>query len=273
MKTHSGSASTFPRSTTVWCSTVVFVVATLVAGAEVHAQSGAAAPLRARADSAAERSSMQLGGAAWLMGLSGTVRPSKVAQTATLDPSSNRVWESDAATAYITMLYRRRRFVLSGDLSGFHSTDAGRLASGEAAVVAQRLQVLTVTPGFAWLDGERGSLAVLGGVRVWRMSNSVSVPSLSVQDKARTSYYDVVFATRAERRFSDAITTSVYADAGGFQIASDLTWQIAGTLALRTSEQWSLIAGYRHLSVNYRGDNKRVQLRMYGPSFGAAVHF
>jgi len=255
------------------CSAAALIITTFAAVADTCAQSSAGVPQRTGVDSSAERHSLQLGGAVWLMGLGGTVRPSNVAQTATLDPSSNRVWGSDDATAYVTMLYRRHRFILSGDLGGFEATDAGRLESGEAAVIAQRLHVLTVTPGFAWLDGARGSLAVLGGVRVWRMSNSVAVPSLDLQDKARTSYYDVVFATRAERRLSDALTTSVYADAGGFQIASDLTWQIAGTLVLRTSEQWSLIAGYRHLSVDYRGDNKRVLLKMYGPSFGAAVHF
>lgn len=241
--------------------------------AALRAQTQNDSSSRTGIDSLATRPRFQFSGASWLMGLRGTVRPSKDAQTATLEDDANRVWEFGESSAYATMVYRRHRFVMLGDLSGFQSTDAARLESGEAAVVVQRLNALTVTPGYAWIDRVRGSFSLFGGVRIWRMSNSVGVPALEVEDRARTSYYDVVFASRVERALGRALTASLYADAGGFQIASDLTWQATGTLMLRPSETWSLIAGYRHLSVDYRGDNKRVSLAMFGPTFGASIAF
>ena len=215
----------------------------------------------------------ELTGAAWLMGMRGTVRPSEVAQTATMDASSNRALESDDATAYVSMRFTRDRFVLAGDLSDFRATDEARTTSGDAASISQRSSALTMTPGFVWLRSERGSLELFGGVRVWRMNATVAVPDAGVSDNARTSYYDVVFAARGEQRVTRAITASLYADAGGFAVASDLTWQLAGRVAYRAADAWSVVAGYRHLSVNYRGDGKRLDLDQYGPTLGAALHF
>ncbi len=217
--------------------------------------------------------SREFTGAAWLMGMRGTVRPSTVAQTATINPSSNRALEAKDATAYISMRLTRDRFVLGGDLSNFSATDVARTTLGEAATISQRNSALTITPGFAWLRGERGSFELYGGVRIWRWHATVTVPDAGLADDARTSYYDVVFGARGEQRVTRALTASLYADAGGFAVASDLTWQLAGRVAYRAAESWSLVVGYRHLSVNYRGDGKLLNLDQYGPTLGAALHF
>lgn len=207
------------------------------------------------------------------MGQTGTVKPSRVAQTAILDGSAASIFKRGNATGYATISYRRNRFRLLGDLSGFHSTDAAHAGMGESAVVVQHLTALTLTPGYAIVDEPRASIAAFGGVRIWRMSNSVSVPSLDIHDKARTSYYDVVFAAHAERSLGNVMKAAFYADAGGFHIASDLTWQFAARLDVRASEQWSLHTGFRRLAVDYRGDNKQISLSLSGPYLGAALHF
>ncbi len=253
------------------CTLVLSLVGTLCSANALPAQLSPRATDTLRSVAPTVTRSTYLGVAVWLMGLAGTVRPASVAQTATLNTSANRVLPFDDAASYINMLHRRNRFALTADLSGFLSSDAARLATGEEAVVEQRLHVLSVTPGYAWFEDENGSLAVLGGVRIWRMSNSVSVPSLDVSDEARTSYYDVIVATRIERHLHERVTASAYVDAGGFYVASDLTWQFVGQVALRTSEQWSLTAGYRRLSVDYRGDGKRLSQVMRGGWFGAAI--
>lgn len=243
-----------------------------LAGSTAYAQDRSQATRRP-ADSTAALTSEQLFAGAWLMGMRGVVRPSSAAAMATLDAESNRIWERQRVASYLTFLHRRDRFVLTSDLSSVHTADPGRVPSGADAMIVQQIRALTVTPGYTWYKAERSAIAVLGGVRIWRMQNAVDVPSLSTRDETRTSYYDAVVAARIEHAFGRAIHAAVYVDAGGFAVASDLTWQLAATVRLRASPRWSLVGGVRHLDVDYRGDGKRLSLAMFGPTVGGAVHF
>ncbi len=78
---------------------------------------------------------------------------------------------------------------------------------------------------------------------------------------------------------NDKLAINIAGDAGGFGIgsASDLTWQIKGSVDYKLSENMTLNAGYRYLELDYsRGSGANefgVDLRAKGPFVGLTILF
>ncbi len=63
------------------------------------------------------------------------------------------------------------------------------------------------------------------------------------------------------------------ADIGGFGVGSDLTWSILGTVNYILTDNWSVSAGYKHLSVDYDGDGYVFDVDLSGPVLGLTYRF
>ena len=60
---------------------------------------------------------------------------------------------------------------------------------------------------------------------------------------------------------------------GGFGVASDLTWQLVGTLEYQFSDWFAARAGYRHLKVDYEDGGFVWDVDLSGPIVGATFRF
>ena len=67
------------------------------------------------------------------------------------------------------------------------------------------------------------------------------------------------------------------ADIGGFDIGSDLSWQLAGYLSFQASDATSIVVGYRLLDIEYDegsgADRFELDAQLRGPVIGAIFTF
>jgi hypothetical protein len=125
--------------------------------------------------------------------------------------------------------------------------------------------------------GARGSLDLLGGARIWHLSNEVNVSFLSGSASLDESFGwgDPVVGARALVRLNDRVSVLVYGDVGGFDVsgASRVTWQALATLNYAFNDRWSISGGYKALAVDYSSDDYVYDTVLSGPAIGASIRF
>lgn len=244
----------------------------LALSASVWVFSSASAQTSAAADGGADAWRFQLTPYVWMTGLKGHVRPFQGAPTAHVDKSFSDVLESLDAAAFLTGTARKGPYVLQGDFSYTATADAASLPMGLSAAAKVRQTSLTLTGGYNWSVGTASSVDLMAGVRLWDIKATAQVPGL-LAARSTTSFIDPVVAVRWRYDFAPRWSTLVYADAGGFGVGSDATWQLLGSLNYQLKDHVYLSLGYRHLSVNYRDDGKRLDFSLGGPMIGATLRF
>jgi hypothetical protein len=112
---------------------------------------------------------------------------------------------------------------------------------------------------------------VLGGVRYWHLRADLNFDEGILSARSATGsrhWVDGVAGLRGRAALSRKIFVSGKADLGGG--GSKLTYQLFGGVGIRVGERTSLIAGYRHLHVNYDRDNFLFDMSLAGPIFGVS---
>lgn len=177
---------------------------------------------------------------------------------------------------------RRGRLSLVGDLQFFDiSADAsvpvGPLtAQGE---VESQMTLFSAYATYAVAANEDLRVDLGGGVRL----NSASIDTrLLASELALDATFsndgdwaDLLLAARVNRRFSENWYGVAYADVGGFGIgdSSDLTWQASAGLGYRFNDQWSMLGGYRHLTIEREFDRADITADISGPFLGVQARF
>lgn len=208
----------------------------------------------------------------WMTGLEGHIRPYQGAPLVHVDKSFSDVLDKLDAAVFVSGTARKGRWVLQGDFSHAASSDSARLPYGLTAQAKLRQTSMTMTGGYNWQIGQRSSVDLLGGLRLWDIQAQVRVPGVA-QTQSHTFFADPVVAVRWRYDIAPRWSSLVYADAGGLGIGSDATWQMLGTLNYQWREQVHVSAGYRHLHVNYRHSGKRLDFSQGGPLLGLTFRF
>jgi len=65
----------------------------------------------------------------------------------------------------------------------------------------------------------------------------------------------------------------ISADSGGFELGSDFTWQVTGSITRQLSERRSISLGYRHIDIEYFDSPNRYESEMSGPFLGFGFNF
>lgn len=215
----------------------------------------------------------QLTSYAWGSGLGGQLTPFTGGPTLRIDKSFAEVLEDLDGAAFVSAFARRDRLVLLGDLSHARSSKAGRLPPGLPARGALRQSSMTLAAG--WRVHDDGTLAadLLGGLRRWDLRAEVAVPAAGLARSASESFTDPLLAVRANLSLSPRWSLIAYADAGGFGVGSEQTWQWLLTANLHTIARWVRSFGLRQLSVDYRDGGTRVDATLAGPLLGVSWRF
>lgn len=208
----------------------------------------------------------------WMTGLDGHVRPFGGAPTAHVDKSFSDILSDLDAAFFLTGTARKGRLVLQGDLSHASTSDGATLPMGLSAHAKVRQTSLTLTGGYNWQVDERSSVDLMGGLRLWDIHAKVRVPGVA-SAQSSTTFADPIVAARWRYDFAPQWSSLVYVDAGGFGLGSDFTLQMLGTVNYQWRPNVHLSLGYRHLSVNYRNDGKRLDFSQSGPMVGATFRF
>ena len=134
----------------------------------------------------------------------------------------------------------------------------------------------TAAAFYRFIAEERGTLDVYAGARLWRIDSSFEFrPGALAKRRASDDdvWADPILGARGNIQLAGPLSFSANADLGGFGAASDLTWQLMGSLDYSMSDWFTLRVGYRHLDVDYEHGDFLWDVAMSGPIVGLNFRF
>lgn len=224
---------------------------------------------------------------AWAAGLDGRISPFRQAPTIGVEKSFADVFDNLNFGGFINIWGRYDRFVISGDLMYVDTTDSrafgplpplpvpippGTIIDGS---VDSRQFMATLQGGYRVIETPAFTLDALLGLRVWHISNDVTVSALGITRSYGESFgwVDPVVGARAFFGFTDDLSLQAQADIGGFGAGSDFTWSALATLNYSFTDHLSVSAGYKILEVDYDRDGHVYDARLDGPVLGVTYRF
>ncbi|WP_300000916.1 hypothetical protein [uncultured Cedecea sp.] len=233
----------------------------------------------------------------WAASLNGKVSPFQRGSTLDVDKSFSDVMEHLRVGGFLNIWARQQRFVLSGNLMYVDTRDArasGPLsafqipglgitipagANVEGKVDSTQFMA-TLLGGYRVLDTPEYTLDMLGGMRFWHISNSVSVTTSHPAIGSHSASYsedfkwvDPLVGMRAFFPLGDNWSVQSEADIGGFGAGSDLTWSVLASATYSFTDTLSASAGYKALKVNYDHNGHVYNTLLSGPVVGMTWRF
>lgn len=205
-------------------------------------------------------------------GISGTVGAR--GRTVEVDANFGNVWENLDIGLMGAFQARKGRLVLLNDLVwtklSAEKDTPGPLYS--TAKLGINLFIFDPEIGYRLVDSEKGSLDVLGGVRIWSVETNINVttgvlPGFDVSQ--RKSWAAPVVGLHGVVNVTPRFFLAGKFDIGGAGIGADLTTQLYGAAGYRITKHIALIGGYRWLQVDYDDDEGFIfDTQMSGLMFG-----
>jgi hypothetical protein len=212
----------------------------------------------------------------WVAGISGNVGIGSAAVNVDAGITDSNV---DLRFGFMgTFAARKNRLIILTDLQysnlGTDHATPGPLFSTARADF--KTFVLDPEVGYRLVDNpeKNASIDVLGGIRYWHLKTDITLnPGLlsAVTASRSRSWVDAVAGLRANTDITKRIFLTGKTDLGGG--GSHFTYQLFGGVGLHMGRHFSLIGGYRHLSVNYNKDGFLFDTALAGPVFGLAIRF
>lgn len=226
-----------------------------------------------------EGSAFQVTPYVWGSGFGGTIRPLPGSPTFDVSSSFNDLLEDLDIAFFASGLARVGRFVAVADLSHTSSSRDGLVPTPipEVPVVPAEGKLeqtsMTLLGGVRAVDNDGMTVDLLAGMRAFWIRTSVAAPALAVSRSPGIDIVDPVVAGRINGKIANGWSALFYGDIGGFGAGSEFTSQLLGTVNARVGSRVWLSAGYRYLTVDYRGSGSRADVHLGGPILGATVTF
>jgi len=146
-----------------------------------------------------------------------------------------------------------------------------------AAAVDLELNTIIWTFGGSYrvIDSDRGHLGLLAGGRLWNVDGDGSLigPLAVRQHSGSKTWVDPIVGINGRLELGAGFAVQAEADVGGFGVASDIDWQVMGTLQYAIAESVTLAAGYRYLAVDFDDGGFLYDVALHGPIIGATIRF
>lgn len=125
------------------------------------------------------------------------------------------------------------------------------------------------------LEGEGGSLDVLAGGRLWWLKTELDFDGAKIDASGSDSetWVDPIVGLKGRINLGSDVYLAGWGMIGGFGVSSEFFWDAMGGLGYQVSDSFSLFAGYRGLSVDYKNDGFVFDVDMNGPLLGAVFNF
>lgn len=210
----------------------------------------------------------------WATGLGGSVTPFTHAPTVRFHKSFSDVLKDLDGAFFLSGYARYDRIVAMGDLSWSSSSRAGVIYGAIPAEAKLMQRSVTLAGGYRVVESADMSVDALAGMRAWWVRSSVSVAdgayfSISPRDR----FVDPIVAVRTNMHLSPQVSAIFYADAGGFSMGSEHTYQLLATVNYQVNEEVFVSGGYRALYVDYINGGTQVDAVMAGPLLGVTWKF
>jgi hypothetical protein len=206
-------------------------------------------------------------------GISGTVGAR--GRTLEVDANFGNVWENLDMGLMGAFEARKGRFVILNDLL-WTKLSAEKDTPGpfySTAKLGVNIFIFDPEVGYRFVDSEKGSLDVLGGVRIWSVETNLNVttgamPGFDVSQ--RKTWAAPVVGLHGVANITPKFFLAGKFDIGGAGIGADLTTQLYGAAGYKITKHVALIGGYRWLQVDYDDEAGFLfDTQMSGLMFGA----
>ncbi len=219
----------------------------------------------------------------WAAGIDGDISPFRRAPTLSVEKSFSDIMEDLNFGGFLDVWGRYDRFVLSGDLMYVDTTDSHAIGAlpvvgatpGLTADVDTVEFQATIKGGYRVYDGQDVTFDVLAGVRIWHISNDLTVNYGAFRRSYGEDFgwVDPVIGFRTFFTITPKLSIQAQADFGGFGAGSDSTWQALATLNYLFTDRLSVSAGYKILDVDYESDGHVFDTTLKGPVLGMTYRF
>lgn len=211
----------------------------------------------------------------WLASLHGTAGVGN--RTTTVDASFGDIFDTLKFAFMGVFEARKGKWLVITDLEYVSIEDERATPGPFFSNVTAKFKTFIFDPevGYRVFDNDQGgTIDVLGGVRVWRVSTDLNfgagiLPAQQLQG-SRT-WVDGIAGIRGKAPLSEKIFITGKFDLGGG--GSKFTWQLFGGAGYNITPKIALIGGYRVLDVNYNKTNFIYDMNQRGPIMGLGFRF
>lgn len=149
---------------------------------------------------------------------------------------------------------RYKRFVIPVDMMWVRLEDDHPLPFEEVTSAKFTGGEFFLTPkiGYRVIDEEKIKITALTGFRYWHLYESVNFNPVGLSFSKSQDWVDPLVGGRIELMPAPKVVVTVLGDVGGWGTGSQLEYQVVGLLGYKIKPTWTLQAGYRYLSVDYR---------------------
>jgi hypothetical protein len=131
--------------------------------------------------------------------------------------------------------------------------------------------------GYRFYESGKGSLDILGGVRIWSVETNLRTTSGILQGfdvSQRKSWAAPIVGVRGRTNLSQKFFMDGKFDIGGFGAGADLTMQVYAGGGYSFTKHFDLVGGFRWLQVDYDDSAGFLyETHMLGLQFGAKFNF
>jgi hypothetical protein len=217
----------------------------------------------------------------WLAGMSGNVGVNSNLPAIDVDMSFGDIFKSIDWLPPPVMVVgevRYDRFSAFTDFIylGLDSSDEVTRGPVTAAVDVEFNSIIWTFGGaYRVIDSDRGHLGLLAGGRLWNVDaeGSLAGPLAVRQRSGSKTWVDPIVGINGRLELGAGFAVQAEADVGGFGIASDIEWQVMGTLQYAVAESVTLAAGYRYLAVDFDDGSFLYDVALHGPIIGGTFRF
>ena len=207
----------------------------------------------------------------------GAVNPAgSPAPGSSLEVTLNDDYDDGGAMLYVD--WRGDRWMTFLDTVWIHASQSGDASPPVFATtrIEARIDAVTVqgAVGYRVAEWDRTSLVAFGGLRYYDITLDLDASGGVLADPLSTDgsddWVDGLVGLRLETSLGERWRASVMTDVG--KGGSDAAWQVLGSIAYGFS--WgSVVAGYRHLDLDYSNGNFAADIDLSGPMLGVAFSF
>ena len=219
----------------------------------------------------------------WASGIKGDISPFRQAPTIHIEKSFSEIMDDLNFGTFVDVWGRYGNYVFSADIMYVNTTEGHVIGAlpiigntpGLSADVDTEQFTATLKAGYRVYADPQFTLDLLGGVRIWHVSNEVTVNygPFSISHDESFGWADPVVGMRAFVRLTDQFSLQAQADVGGFGVGSDLTWQALATFNYAFTDHMSASVGYKILHVDYDSGGHVFDTTLSGPVLGFTYRF
>ena len=155
----------------------------------------------------------------------------------------------------------------------FQDIATDQITAPQPGTAQQDLTQISTTTVLSWLfqPHELLTLGPVAGVRYLNIASGLEIEE-GINVTAREGFFDPIVGLRGKVETPIPLYVPLYADVGGLGFGSNLTWQAFAGVGVEI-HRVNLELGYRHLYVNYEGDQLELDLHTFGPQLGLRFRF